>query len=154
MSLALWEPLGGDPARAFGRADFLAVAEMSRRSSRRSAGGAGLEKDSDADWESEMRARRHVRVPEGVALPAGTQLFVCRRDARPGVKLLGQGGEGGKELQCIGLCDADDIPLTLLLWHCIVDLLIGVIVKLKGAPRLIQALAFGLLAPHPRRIPW
>jgi hypothetical protein len=28
VSLALWEPLGGNPARAFGRADFLAVVEM------------------------------------------------------------------------------------------------------------------------------
>jgi hypothetical protein len=55
---------------------------MSRRSSRGSVGTAGPDDNGDAAWAAEMHERQHVPLPDGIALPAGTQLFVSRRDAR------------------------------------------------------------------------
>ena len=55
---------------------------MSRRSSRGSASVAGTDDNGDVAWVVEMQERQHVPLPEGIALPAGTQLFVSRRDAR------------------------------------------------------------------------
>eukprot|EP01046_Picozoa_sp_COSAG06_P088843 COSAG06_NODE_35247_length_462_cov_1.044077_1_plen_115_part_10 len=55
---------------------------MSQRSSRGSVGTAGPDDNGDAAWAAEMHERQHVPLPDGIALPAGTQLFVSRRDAR------------------------------------------------------------------------
>ena len=56
---------------------------LRRRRSERGSGGAVVRNDdSNEAWEAEMRLRQDMPLPDGVALPAGTQLYVRRRDAR------------------------------------------------------------------------